>query len=154
MTPSPAKPPHLVPQRGAALRVEAGRRLVEEQQPRAVKQRQRQVQAALHPARVAAHLAIGGFGQPHPRQQLAPARLALALGQAVQRALQAHVLAPGQERVERGLLQRGADRAANLRALAHDVQPATRALPEVGGSNVVSTSTVVDLPAPLGPRKP
>ena len=33
-------------------------------------------------------------------------------------------------------------------------RPATRAQPEVGGSRVVSTSTVVDLPAPLGPRKP
>ncbi len=32
--------------------------------------------------------------------------------------------------------------------------PATRALPEVGGSSVVSMCTVVDLPAPLGPRKP
>ena len=35
--------------------------------------------------------------------------------------------------------------------LAH---PATRAVPEVGGSNVVSISTVVDLPAPFGPKKP
>src|SRR5918996_3180672 len=32
--------------------------------------------------------------------------------------------------------------------------PATRAEPEVGGSSVVSMCTVVDLPAPLGPRKP
>ena len=33
-------------------------------------------------------------------------------------------------------------------------KPATRAVPEVGGSSVVSMCTVVDLPAPLGPRKP
>ena len=32
--------------------------------------------------------------------------------------------------------------------------PATRAVPELGGSSVVSMSTVVDLPAPLGPRNP
>ena len=32
--------------------------------------------------------------------------------------------------------------------------PATRAVPDVGGSSVVSMCTVVDLPAPLGPRKP
>ena len=31
--------------------------------------------------------------------------------------------------------------------------PATQALPEVGGSNVVSIRNVVDFPAPLGPRK-
>ena len=33
-------------------------------------------------------------------------------------------------------------------------KPATLALPPVGGSSVVSIRTVVDLPAPLGPRKP
>ena len=32
--------------------------------------------------------------------------------------------------------------------------PATRAVPEVGGSSVVSMWTVVDLPAPFGPRNP
>src|SRR5512133_2506018 len=31
--------------------------------------------------------------------------------------------------------------------------PATQALPEVGGSKVVSIRNVVDLPAPFGPRK-
>ena len=33
-------------------------------------------------------------------------------------------------------------------------KPATVARPAVGGSSVVSMWTVVDLPAPLGPRKP
>ena len=33
-------------------------------------------------------------------------------------------------------------------------KPATRAVPAVGGSSVVSMCTVVDLPAPFGPRKP
>ena len=33
-------------------------------------------------------------------------------------------------------------------------KPATLAVPAVGGRSVVSISTVVDLPAPLGPRKP
>jgi hypothetical protein len=32
--------------------------------------------------------------------------------------------------------------------------PATRAVPAVGGSSVVSINTVVDFPAPFGPRKP
>src|SRR5215210_3484352 len=32
--------------------------------------------------------------------------------------------------------------------------PATHALPSVGGRSVVSMWTVVDFPAPLGPRKP
>ncbi len=33
-------------------------------------------------------------------------------------------------------------------------KPPTDARPLVGGSSVVSISTVVDLPAPFGPRKP
>ncbi len=79
-------------------------RLVQEQQPRTVKQRQRQIQASLHTPGVAVHLAISGFGEPYPCQQFAAALHALALGQPVQSSLQTHVLAAGQERIERGLL--------------------------------------------------
>ena len=35
-----------------------------------------------------------------------------------------------------------------------DVHPSDLALPDVIDSNVVSIRTVVDLPAPFGPRKP
>ena len=63
------------------------------------------------------------------------------------------MLTPGEERVQRGLLQGGADGGAR-RPLGGDVEPATVARPAVGGSSVVSMCTVVDLPAPLGPRKP
>ena len=38
--------------------------------------------------------------------------------------------------------------------LQASLQGISRAEPEVGGSSVVSMWTVVDLPAPLGPRKP
>ena len=86
-------------------------------------ERQRQVEPPLHPARVAAHLAVGGLGQADPLQQLLPAlRRRSALRQPVQGGLQAHVLAPGQQRVERGLLQRGADRGAHPRPLLDDVE--------------------------------
>jgi len=44
------EPPHLIPERGAALDVEPGRRLVEEEDARPVGKRQRQVQTPLHPA--------------------------------------------------------------------------------------------------------
>ena len=60
----------LAPERGAALRVEPGRRLVEEQGARLVNQRERQVETALHPARVALDLAVGGSRQPDPFEQL------------------------------------------------------------------------------------
>ena len=64
------------------------------------------------------------------------------------------MVATGEQGVERGLLQRGADHAAHLRAFADDVEAGDRAVPEVGGRSVVSISTVVDLPAPFGPRNP
>ena len=64
----------LAPQRAAALRVQAGRRLVEEQHARAVQQREREVQAALHAAGVAADLAARGVAQPDAVEQLLAAR--------------------------------------------------------------------------------
>ena len=112
----------LVPERGAALDVEAGRRLVEEEDARPVGEREREVEPALHPARVAADLAVGGVGEADPLEQFAAALVALGLAEAVQGGLQAHVLAAGQQRVERGLLQGGADRGAHLRPFLDDVE--------------------------------
>ena len=57
------EPSNLVPERRPALRVEHGRRLVEEEDPRPVHERERQVEPALHPARVAADLAVGRLAQ-------------------------------------------------------------------------------------------
>ena len=118
------EPRDLLPQRAAALQVQARRRLVEEQDARAVHERQREVQAALHAARVAADAAVGGFGQADALEQLLRAARAVGLRHSLQRRLQHQVLATGEDRVERGLLQRGADRRAHLRALAHDVEAA------------------------------
>ena len=111
----------LVPERGAALDVEAGRRLVQEQDARLVDQRQREVEPALHAAGVAADLAVGCLGQPDPVDQLVAAALRLGLGDPVHPGLQAHVLAGGQERVERRLLEGDADRVADRGALLDDV---------------------------------
>ena len=63
-------------------------------------------------------------------------------------------LAPGLARVEPGLLQRDADLVANAVWVARDVDSGDDARPEVIVSSVVSIRTVVDLPAPFGPRKP
>ena len=112
------EPRDLVPERGAALHVEAGRRLVEEEEPRLVDERQREVEPAPHAARVAADLAVGGVGEADARDQLVAAAQRLGLRDPVHPGLQAHVLARGQELVERRLLQRDADRVADLRALA------------------------------------
>ena len=81
-------------------------------------QRQREVEPALHAARVAADLAVGRLGEADPLDQLVAAAQRVRLGQPVHPGLQAHVLAGGQERVERRLLQRDADRVADLGPLA------------------------------------
>ena len=84
-------------------------------------EREREVQAALHAAGVAADLAVGRVGEADALEQLGAADDALALGQAVERGLEAQVLAAREERVERGLLEGGADRLAHVGALADDV---------------------------------
>ena len=81
-------------------------------------ERQRQVEPPFHPARVAADPAVCRFGEADPGEQLVGALVALGLRQPVQGGLQAHVLAPAEQRVERRLLQRGADRAAHPAAFA------------------------------------
>ena len=86
-------------------------------------QRERQVEAALHAARVAAHAAAGGLREAHALEQGLRALARLAAAHAVERGLELHVLGAGQERVERGLLQRGADQRAHRGALALNVVP-------------------------------
>ena len=74
---------------------------------------------------------------------------------AVELGVQAQVLLGGEVAVERGVLEDEADVAAHVVAFAHDVvaRPPC-ALPPVGRTSVQSMLIVVDLPAPLGPRKP
>ena len=81
----------------------------------------RQVEPALHAARVAADLAVRGLGEPDALEQLVAARAPLRLRHALQRRLQTHVIAAREQRVERRLLQRGADRRPHRGTLAQDV---------------------------------
>ena len=111
----------LLPERGAALDVEAGRRLVEEEDLRRVDEGEREVEPPLHPAGVAADLAVGRLREADALEQELAAPGALGPRDALQRRLQAQVLAAGEQRVERRLLERGADRGPHLRALADDV---------------------------------
>jgi len=111
----------LVPQVRAARRVEARGRLVEEQQPRRVHEGKREVEPALHAAGVAAHLAVGGVGETDAGDEVVAARLALALGHALQGGLQPHVLAGREQGVQRGVLEGDADRGADRRGARDDV---------------------------------
>ena len=73
-------------------------------------ERERKVEPALHPAGVAADLAIGRFGQSDALEELLRARLALEARYPLQRRLQAEMVTPGEHRVERRFLERRADR--------------------------------------------
>ena len=64
----------LLPERRAALRIETGRRLVEEEDARPVDEREREVEPPLHPAGVAADLAVGRLGEADALEQLVRAR--------------------------------------------------------------------------------
>jgi hypothetical protein len=112
---------HLVPDVRAALRIEARRRLVEEEDARAVDEGEREVEPSLHPARVPRDLAIGRIDEADAVQQLLGARLPLRLRDALQRRLQAQVVAGGEERVESRFLERDADEPADLRPVLDDV---------------------------------
>jgi len=59
---------------GAGLGVEPGRRLVEEEDARAMDEADRDVDAPLHPAGVAARHALGGVGEADELEQLVDAR--------------------------------------------------------------------------------
>ena len=109
------------PESRPALDVEARGRLVEEEDARPVHERQRKVKSALHPSGVTLHLAIGRFGQPDPGEQLVASFASLFAGDPVHRRLQPEMLASGQKRIERGLLQCRADRLPHLRSFRHDV---------------------------------
>ena len=108
--------PDLLPERRAALRVEPGGRLVEEEDRRVVDQRERQVEPALHPARVRADLAVAGARSGRRgRAACRSAPCARSPRIPCSDACRRRCSRPRQERVERRLLQRGADRGAHLR---------------------------------------
>ena len=79
--------------------------------------------------------------------------LAIAVRGRIERGDEAERLATGHPVVEPGLLGEVADLAAIARA-GVDADAATEALPRVGRVSPARILRVVDLPAPLGPRKP
>ena len=86
-----------------------------------MRQREREVEASLHPARVAADLPVRGQSQSDTLEELVGAPVPLGPRDSVERELELEVLAAREERVERRLLERGADRPPHGRPLRHDV---------------------------------
>ncbi len=114
----PDHPPHGQP----ALRVQPGRRLVQEDHRRAADQAGGDVEAAAHPAGVGAHAAPRGRGQVELPDQLGRALPGLGPGQPGQPAHHPQVLLAGLHLVQRGELPGEADPAADLGPVAAHVE--------------------------------
>ena len=114
-------PANLVPDRQPRGRVEAGRRLVEEQHLGRVDQCAREVEPPLHAARVRLRPPIGGVGEPDELEQLLGPRVGVRGRDPVQAALQLEQLAPGLHGVEPDLLERDADPPAHRGGIGDDV---------------------------------
>lgn len=125
--------PDLIPEVGAVLRIKADRRLVEEQDGRAVDQAQRDFEAALLPAGVRLHGPVGHRRQFKGGKQLAGAGLRLAAVQAVQPAGQHQIFPSGRFRISPAGLARVADAPAHVPGAAHEVEPADGGAPAIGG---------------------
>ena len=109
------QPVEAVPEQVTRLRVEAGRRLVEEEQGRLVDQRPGDRQPPLHPARQRLDLVVLALGQLGELQQLVRAPVALGPRQAEVAPVEDEVLADGQLGVEAVLLGDDADPRADPR---------------------------------------
>ena len=112
---------HLFPHRGPADRIEAGRRLVEEQHLGVVHECGGQIEPALHAAAVGGDEPVERVADVDEASEVGDAPVDLVRTQPVQPALQAEELATGLPLVERGLLQRDADAQPYLLGLSGDV---------------------------------
>ena len=142
--------PHVVP----AARVEAGRRLVQEQHRRASR-------PGWPPGRAGAACRPStswpaGRRRPSGRSARAARRRARArtAGTGGKAAEHLQVRAPGQQLVDGRVLAREADCATNPRGLSTTSRPATRGRPASGRSSVVRIRITVVFPAPFGPSSP
>ena len=111
----------LVPHGDSRLRVEPGRRLVQEEHPRPMNQPERDVEPAAHAARVPLDDAVGCIRDADHVEQSFDARVQLGAAHAVHASLEHQVLPAGRPPVDPGLLRDVADHAADRARLADDV---------------------------------
>ena len=144
-----------LPQLAGADRVEADRRLVEEEHRRVVQEAAGDVQPLLHPARVALDALPSRPISPTSSSSSSIRGALLARRHAVDVREVAEVVERGEPVVEAAVAAEDvADALPHLLASADTSKPRTRAVPEVGSSSVVSILIVVVLPAPFGPSRP
>ena len=147
--------PDDVPHPDPAARVEAGRRLVEDQQSRAADEGGAEVEAAAHAARVGLDDAVAGLGQLELLEQLVRrggAPRATAGGRAVRTATGSRDRSGSRPPPRTG--PTGRSPAGCHPPGSGTSKPATVARPASARSRVARIRTVVVLPAPFGPSRP
>ena len=134
-----------------ADRVQAGERLVEDEQLRVVGERDGQLDPLLVAVRQLLELRLGAVGQAHPLQPATGRGVRVLAVQPVLLGEVAELLGDAHPRIQAALLGHVAEPqpriAIDRRALPADLAAVGRARPKM-------QRIVVVLPAPLGPRKP
>ena len=115
------EPLELVPHRGASLGIEAGGRLVQEEDLRPMNEPEADVEPPFHPAGVAAHDPVGGLCQPEQLEQLGNPRFERTSAHPLHAALKHQILAAGRIAVDARALRHVADCAAHGVRLPDDV---------------------------------
>ncbi len=115
---------HVSPHRVAGDWIETGRGFVQEHDARLVDQRTRQVQPALHPARVALHRPVGVFAQGHDFEQVVRPTVCVCVRNSKQPGLQHELFPPRLKVIEADLLECDANRLTDLVRVLEDVQSA------------------------------
>ena len=133
MTPRGDEVPDDLPHDPPTARVEPGRRLVEEDDPRIADEGHRQVEAAAHAAGERRDGLLRRLDEVEPLEQLGGPPPAFALAEMEQIRHQDEVLLAGEEAVHRRELAGDADRGPDRFGLAPDVVAGDLDLAAVGG---------------------
>ena len=146
--------PDDLPHAEATARIEAGRRLVEEDQPGPADQRARQVEPPPHAARVRLDRAVGRIGQRELLEQVVGAALRLGLRELIQPAEQHQVLAAGQVLVDRRVLPREPDHRSQFLRFPDDVVAGDRRSTRIGPEQGRQDPHRRRLARPVGAEQP
>ena len=147
-------PLDVVPELEPQLDVDAGGRLVEDQQPRPVHHRPRQDQPPLHPAGERPRPFVALLGQREGLEQFLGPLAPLALRHPEVAGVVVERLLDGQEPVDVRLLRGEADRLARGLVVVIASWPKVRIEPDVTWARPVVQWISVDFPAPFGPSRP
>ena len=149
------EPEQPVPQHVPRLRVEAGGRLVEQQHLGVVHEAARDGEPALHPAGQRLDPVVAPLGELGELEQLVGPRAHLVAGEPEEPPVDPEVLLDGEVLVEDVALR--ADARAGRGSPGRRMPGRARGCvssPSVTGETQPTMRIVLDLPAPLGPRKP